>query len=348
MRTFDYSFLKHPSFSQDILKLGLIIHEIKSDEETKKTLAPKLFEQLATLAKVASVKASNAIEGIRTSDKRLLSMMQGTSQPITRNELEIVGYRDALDLIHQQHQSIQFSVTDILSLHRMMLTPLAAPDAGMYKQQDNLILEIAKNGYRQVRFKPLSAKETPKAMEQLTFAYLAAKADPDVHPLLLIPCVILDFLSIHPFTDGNGRLSRLLTLLLLYHHGYDIGRYIAIEQTIDQTRSAYYEALKQSSIAWESSKNSYQPFIVYMMQVLYQSYKDLDKRIAFIQAKKMKKSQRIQSTLMQSLVPLSKQDIYTIMPDVSITTIEKVLAEMLKKGLIIKYGQFKDAKYKRK
>jgi len=348
MRKFDYSFLKQPLFTQDLLKLGFIIHEIKSEEKDKKELAPVLFQELMNIAKIQSVKASNAIEGIQTSDKRLTTIMQAKGEPLSHDEKEIAGYRDALHLIHQNPNQLSFSVEDILGLHNTMLTPVASPYAGQLKQQDNLILEISSEGYRQVRFKPLSAKETPEAIRQLTFAYLEAKADPDIHPLLLIPCVILDFLSIHPFTDGNGRISRLLTLMLLYQHDYDIGQYISLEHKINETKVAYYDALKQSSIAWESGKNNYKPFIVYMMQVLYQCYKDLEKRMALIKLEKVKKSIRIKTTLLQSLVPLSKQELWQMMPDISVTTIEKVISDLLKEGQIIKYGKFKTAKYKRK
>jgi Fic family protein len=348
MRKFDYSFLKQPLFTQDLLKLGFIIHEIKSKEKEKKDLAPRLFEELTNIAKIQSVKASNAIEGIRTSDKRLLTIMNDMGEPLSHDEKEIAGYRDALNLIHENPNQLSFTLQDILGLHNTMLTPVASPYSGQLKQQDNLILEMSSEGYRQVRFKPLSAKETPEAIRQLIFAYLEAKADPDIHPLLLIPCVILDFLSIHPFTDGNGRISRLLTLMLLYQHDYDIGRYISIEHKINETKASYYSALKESSLEWESGKNNYKSFIVYTMQVLYQCYKDLEKRIALIKSDKIKKSIRIKTTLLESLVPISKQELWQMMPDISVTTIEKVIGELLKEGQIIKYGQFKTAKYKRK
>jgi Fic family protein len=348
MRRFDYSFLKQSLFTQDLLKLGFIIHEIKSKEKEKKDLAPRLFEELTKIAKIQSVKASNAIEGIRTSDKRLLSIMNDMGEPLSHDEKEIAGYRDALNLIHENPNQFSFTLQDILGLHNTMLTQVASPYSGQLKQQDNLILEISSDGYRQVRFKPLSAKETPEAIRQLTFAYLEAKADPDIHPLLLIPCVILDFLSIHPFTDGNGRMSRLLTLMLLYQHDYDIGRYISIEHKINETKAAYYNALKESSVEWESGKNNYKSFIVYSMQVLYQCYKDLEKRIALIKSNKVKKSMRIKTTLLESLVPITKQELWQMMPDISVTTIEKVIGDLLKEGQIIKYGKFKTAKYKRK
>lgn len=348
MRRFDYSFLKQPLFTQDLLKLGFIIHEIKSKEKEKKDLAPRLFKELTNIAKIQSVKASNAIEGIRTSDKRLLTIMNDMGEPLSHDEKEIAGYRDALNLIHQDPNQFSFTLQDILGLHNTMLTPVGSPYSGQLKQQDNLILEISSEGYRQVRFKPLSAKETPEAIRQLTFAYLEAITDPDIHPLLLIPCVILDFLSIHPFTDGNGRISRLLTLMLLYQHDYDIGRYISIEHKINETKTAYYNALKESSVEWESGKNNYKSFIVYTMQVLYQCYKDLEKRMALIKSDKVKKSIRIKTTLLESLVPISKQELWQMMPDISVTTIEKVIGELLKEGQIIKYGKFKNAKYKRK
>ena len=185
-----------------------------------------------------------------------------------------------------------------------------------------MILEVDAAGNRRVRFRPTPAHETKQAMEQLEFAYLDAKNDANINQLLLIPCVILDFLCIHPFRDGNGRMSRLLSLLLLYKNGYDAGKYVSFEEQISNYKDYYYEALKQSSEGWDTNENSYFPFIENFLSMLYMCYKELDKRFAVVHGKKITKKARIEATVLNSLTPLSKAEICKILPDVSHTTVE--------------------------
>ena len=216
---------------------------------------------------------------------------------------------------------------------------------GQYKTQDNVILEIDSEGMRRVRFQPTPASETPKAMEQLELAFLAARGDANINQLLLIPCVILDLLCIHPFQDGNGRMSRLLSLLLLYKCGLDAGKYISFEQEINKRKSLYYEALRQSSIGWESNENSYFAFMENFLSTLYMCYAELDKRFAVVNSKKITKSARVKATLLNSLTPLSKAEICQILPDVSPTTVEAVLGAMVKDGSAKLIGAGRASRY---
>jgi Fic family protein len=208
-------------------------------------------------------------------------------------------------------------------------------------------MEYTPDGKRRVRFRPVEAAETPDAIEQLILAYMDARQDGDIPILLVIPCLVLDFLCIHPFSDGNGRVSRLLTILLLYKHGYDIGRYISIEQQINRYREAYSEALEKSSLNWHSNENDYTPFMINFMQILYRCYKELDDRFIDGALHKAKKSERVRAIVLNSLVPISKQEIAAKAPDISIKTVELVLGQLQKNGEIKKIGSFRDAKYMR-
>lgn len=348
MRVFDYSFLKNDKLPSELLNITNYIHEIKNEEQAKKDINAPLFDKLVLIAKVQSVKGSNAIEGIVTTDKRIKDLVNQKTEPLNHNEKEIAGYRDALNLVHSNFRSLSFSESDILNLHDILLTQSGSPFKGKYKEEYNAIIEIDQDGNRQLRFKPLSAEKTPEAMNQLVLAYMDASQDLEINRLLLIPCVILDFLCIHPFSDGNGRMSRLLSLLLLYKNEYDVGKYISFEQMINEQKDSYYEALKQSSLLWDEGKNDYSFFIKNFIVTLYHCYLELEKRLATIGIKKHKKEKRIEMVLMDSFLPMSKQEILEIVPDISGSTVERVLANLLKENKIEKYGSFKDAKYKKK
>ena len=305
----------------------------------------KIFSELESIARVQSIKSSNAIEGIVTSDKRIAEIVNGNSKPLNHNEAEIAGYRDALGIIHLNYDSIDFRERDILLLHETMMSQTGYEYGGKYKTDDNVILETDAAGNRKVRFRPISAAETPAAMEQLELAYLEARGNANINQLLLIPCVILDFLCIHPFRDGNGRMSRLLSLLLLYKNGYDAGKYVSFEEQINNYKAYYYDALKQSSTGWEIGENSYAPFIENFLSTLYMCYKELDKRFAVVNGKKITKKARIEATVLNSLTPMSKADICKILPDVSPSTVEAVLGAMVKDGTVRKIGTDRSARY---
>lgn len=348
MRKYDYSFLEKDKIPGNLINVLTGIYTMKSDNESRKEKYNTVFTELEKIAIVQSVKGSNAIEGILTTDERINEIVNRSSAPLNHNEEEIVGYRDALNLIHNNYQDIGVSEANILSLHETMLR-IAKPNvAGKYKEHDNVIMEIKGDGTRCVRFTPVSSNETKDAMEQMILAYMDARDNSNINQLLLIPCVILDFLCIHPFSDGNGRMSRLLTLLLLYKAGFDVGKYISFEEQINKTKGYYYEALKRSSLNWHENKNDYFFFVENFLVTLFACYKELDKRFATVNSKKINKTSRIEATILNSILPISKKEISNILPDVSITTIETVLAKLLKEDKIIKVGEGKNTKYIRK
>ena len=223
MRKFDYSFLDNGLLPAGLVNLTSSIYSLRTAAGVRKEENIRIFTELESIARVQSVKSSNAIEGIVTSDQRIAEIVNHSSTPLNHDEAEIAGYRDALNVIHTEYEHLDFNERDVLLLHETMMSLSGDDLAGRYKQTNNVILEIDSHGNRRIRFRPVPAAETKEAMEQLELAYLDASSNSNINRLLLIPCVILDFLCIHPFRDGNGRMSRLLSLLLLYRNGFDAG-----------------------------------------------------------------------------------------------------------------------------
>ena len=346
MRKFDYTFLKKISVPADIMNSATSIYEMRAKAELRRTDFADVFLAMESVAKIQSVKSSNAIEGIITTDKRIRDIVNKSTAPQGHNELEIAGYRDALDLIHSSYFDIPFSESSILELHRMLIQPSGDDLAGKYKTEDNFIMETDLRGVRSVRFTPISAGETAAAMEQLILAYHAAYSESEINPLLLIPCVILDFLCIHPFRDGNGRMSRLLSLLLLYKCGFSAGKYVSIEEQINTYKNYYHTSLQKSSERWHENDNSYFPFIENFLFNLKMSYFELDSRFANFKEKKITKKQRIEEFITGSLLPVSKREICEKLPDISVTTVEVELGRLLKSGEIEKIGNGRGPKYR--
>ena len=347
MHKFDYSFLDNGLLPASLVNLTASISSLKTMAGVRKKDHIKIFTELEAIAKVQSVKSSNAIEGIVTSDSRVAEIVNQNSAPLNHNEMEIAGYRDALSAIHMGYEYLDFRQADILRLHETMMSMTGYEYGGRYKTSDNYILEEDNQGNRRIRFRPTSAAETPAAMEQLELAYMEARNNANINQLLLIPCVILDFLCVHPFRDGNGRMSRLLSLLLLYKNGFDAGKYVSFEEQINNYKAYYYDALAQSSAGWETNDNSYFPFIENFLSMLYMCYKELDKRFAVVQGKRITKKARVEATILNRLTPLSKAEVCKILPDVSPTTVEAVLGAMVKTGSVRRIGSGRAARYVR-
>ena len=345
MRRFDYSFLDNGMLPTDLVNLTGNIYALREAAKIRKDDHIKVFTELESIAKIQSVKSSNAIEGIVTSYERIRQIVNYSSAPLNHNETEIAGYRDALNAVHNGYFDMDLCKKDILSLHKIMMQIAGYEFGGKYKTDDNVIAEIDADGMRHIRFRPISANETEQAMEQLELAYMEARDNADINQLLLIPCVILDFLCIHPFRDGHGRMSRLLSLLLLYKNGFDAGKYVSFEEQINNYKGYYYDALKQSSIGWNENKNDYFPFMEKFLSMLYMCYKELDKRFAVVNGKRVTKKMRIEETVQNSLVPISKSEICDMLPDVSPTTVEAVLGSMVRDGKIKRIGTSKNARY---
>ena len=346
MHRYDYSFLKS-EIPGSTIRLTGVIADLNAKEGFRKLQYSETFASLRQKAIIASVKGSNAIEGIVTTDNRINEIVNG-ADPVTHDELEIAGYKDALNLIHRNYGNMDINESTILMFHRLIEEGADPSEAGRYKTVSNYILEYSPDGKRRVRFKPVPPKEVPDNMEQLLLAYYDARQDPDIPALLLIPCFILDLLCIHPFRDGNGRVSRLLTVLLLYLSDYDIVRYISYEGQVDKYKASYYEALERSSALWHENRNDYIPVIINFLQILYRCFKELDDAFTDISLKKASKSERVENIVLNAVVPISKQEILKKLPDVSVKTAEIVLSRLLKENKIQKIGSYKDARYMKK
>ena len=345
MREFNYGEMNSELMVPEIMNLVSKIHEFKGKQELFIKAKPYILKAMLEVAKIQSTGASNRIEGIFTSDARLEELVSKKAEPMNRDEKEIAGYREVLNTIHENYDYITLRSNVILQLHRDLYGFHPSTNGGRYKNQDNVIEEVDERGIRLVRFKPLSAFETPEAVERLCNAYNEAVNEGRIDPLILISKFVLDFLSIHPFNDGNGRMSRLLTLLLLYQQGYIAGKYISVEMLIESTKESYYEALKESSAGWHENENSYLPFVRYYLSVLLKAYKEFSDRVETVAVDKMGKSERVKDLFDKRLGKLSKREISNIYPDISVTTIEKALSDLLKEGYIIKVGSGRGTGY---
>lgn len=282
MRKFDYSKLARQKWDGEIVSYIAKINECKGREGLYAREKPVELERLTTIAKIQSVEASNRIEGIVTTSTRLKQLMEEKVAPITRDEKEIIGYRDVLKTIHESFEYIPIKPSYILQMHRDLLKHTDKSFGGQYKNTQNYINEIKPDGSVLTRFTPLKPYETENAIIAVCESYTRTIEQELVDPLLLIPAFICDFLCIHPFNDGNGRLSRLLTLLLLYKNGFSVGKYISIEKMIEKTKDEYYTALHQADKGWHSEENDPTPFIKYMLHIMLACYRDFEERVSMI------------------------------------------------------------------
>lgn len=320
------------------------IYEYKGKQELYVANFSDVLDKMIEVAKIQSTKSSNAIEGISTNDTRLEELMNKKSEPKNRNEEEIYGYREVLDIIHENYENIEFTKNNILTLHNRLYSYSEENHKGKFKTMDNSIVETNALGEKKVRFQPVSAFETENYIEKMISAYNEALRL-KIPPLLLIPTVIHDFLCIHPFADGNGRMSRLLTLLLLYKNGFFVGKYISLEMIIEETKDIYYEELQASSENWHDGTNDELPFIKYMLSVIYKAYSKCDERFKLISEKSLTSAERVMKVFENSLEPLSKSDIAILCPDISKRTIERALKELKDRGLIKQLGSGRSTKY---
>lgn len=336
MREYNYEKIWPTLLTPDIVALLTQIHEYKGEQNLFIEAKKDALTQLIEIAKIQSTEASNKIEGIYTSDERLKKIVRDKTMPRTRNEQEIAGYRDVLATIHESHDFIPPKPTMILQLHRDLYKFSGLSIGGSYKNADNIIAEEDGQGNKFVRFQPVPAWETPEAVEKLCKAYEDIINTGKADPLLIIPMFILDFLCIHPFNDGNGRLSRLLTLLLLYRSGYIVGKYISIETLIERSKETYYEVLQQCSDDWYERKNDYAPFVKYMLGIVVSAYREFETRVQCLTTSGLSKPERVREVIKGTLGKITKTEIMQRCPDISQITIQRALNDLLKNDDIIK------------
>ena len=348
MRVYEYNKQWQKLLTPEIVTMLSQIHEYKGEQNLFIEAQADTLTQLVEIAKIQSTEASNKIEGIYTSDERLKKLVTNKTTPKTRNEQEIAGYRDVLSTIHESYEYIPVKPTIILQLHRDLYKFSGKTIGGSYKNADNVIAEEDDEGNRFVRFEPVPAWETSSAIEELCAAFDDVLSRNEADPLLIIPMFILDFLCIHPFNDGNGRMSRLLTLLLLYRMSYFVGKYISIEMLIEKTKEIYYQALHDSSVDWHENKSDYTAFVKYYLSIILKAYKEFQDRIEHLQQPKSSKADRVKSVFDKKLGIVRKSDILLLCPDISQTTIERTLNELLESGYIEKVGKGRSTGYVKK
>lgn len=346
MKAFNYEALKNIMLPMETVQLISKINEYKGKQDLYIQQAPQILNTLKDVAVIQSTKASNAIEGIIITDKRLKGLMEEGSAPFDRSEGEIAGYRDVLKLVHASHEAIPINSNVILQLHRQLYNYIST-EGGKWKNVDNVISETLPSGEKFIRFAPLSSFETPGAMESLCNELNERMSKEDVEPLVLISVFILDFLSIHPFNDGNGRIARILTLLLLYKFNFEVGRYISLEKVIEDTKESYYETLRQSSQGWHENENNIFPWINYILSTFVAAYKELESRVGLVESGKGNKSARIKDFIYNKLGFFTKEDIRRACPDVSESTINRVLHQLKEAGDIEPIGLGRNAKWKK-
>ena len=338
MRAWNYKTEYKKLLSPEIVTYLAQIHEQKGQQNLFIEAEKDALAELLEIAKIQSTEASNRIEGIITTEDRLKKIVMNKTTPKGRSEREIAGYRDVLNTIHESYDYIPIRPNMILQLHRDLYKFSNSAIGGSFKNSDNVIAEELPDGTKTVRFQPVPAWQTPEAMENLCQAFQEAISDTEIDPLLLIPMFILDFLCIHPFNDGNGRMSRLLTLLLLYRSGYIVGKYISIEKLIADSKETYYEVLQESSSGWHEGQNDYLPFVRYMLGIVIAAYREFISRVDILITKGLSKPDRVREIIRKTAGKITKAQIMNQCPDISQITVERALAEMLKNGEIIKIG----------
>lgn len=336
MRNYNYIDDLEKFLTPDVVSMLTQIYEFKGKQNIFTESNINVLTGLIEIAKIQSTESSNKIEGIYTSDERIKKLILSKTNPVNRAEEEIAGYRDVLNTIHSSHDGIPIKPNIILQLHRDLYKFNVSSSGGQYKNNDNVISEEDAFGNKFVRFKPVEAWATSVNMEKLCEAFNEAILNETVNPLIIIPMFILDFLCIHPFNDGNGRMSRLLTLLLLYRSGFMVGKYVSLEKLIESTKENYYEALQESSKGWHENQNDYAPFVKYILSIVLVAYREFVSRSNVIMDKKLSKPDRVAKIIEDSFEKVTKQFILNKCPDISETTVQRTLNELLKQGKIIK------------
>ena len=346
MRDFHYAAIREQKWDSEILGLIAAIYKEAGKQEMYLKQRPEELEKLVEIAKVQSTEASNAIEGIVTTSTRIRQLVEEKTAPRNRDEQEIAGYRDALNIIHENFDAIPITRNYILQLHKVLYSHMNNPMAGQTKSVQNYISATYPNGHTETLFTPLAPFETPEALERICDEYNRVIGNMEAEPVIVIPIFIHDFLCIHPFNDGNGRMSRLLTTLLLYRNGFYVGKYISLEAKIAKNKDLYYAALRQAQEGWHEGTEDAVPFIKYLLGIILSAYRDFEERFSLVEQKKPTLETVRQATL-SKIGRFSKQDIRELCPALSISSIEGALRKLVASGELKREGNGKSTCYYR-
>lgn len=346
MRTFDYAKLQDMQWDTEILGLVAQIHECKGRQEFFLKQKPAVLEKLVDIAKVQSTEASNKIEGIVTTNTRVQQLCQEKTTPRNRDEEEIMGYRDVLNTIHKSYAYIPIRSSYILQLHRDLYKYSERGIGGRFKSTQNYITATYPDGTQKVLFTPLAPYETPEAIDAICESFNRVIDDCTVDPLVLIPIFINDFLCIHPFNDGNGRMSRLLTTLLLYRCGYVVGRYISLESKIEKNKEKYYEVLNVSGDNWHKGANDPTPFVKYLLGIILAAYREFEERVDLFD-EKLPAIELVRKAVSQKIGKFTKSEIMEMVPSIGKASVENALKKLLEEGIVQRHGKGKATFYTR-
>ena len=344
MRPFNYSEIKSKMWDSDILGLIAAIYKEAGKQEMYLKQRPEELEKLVEIAKVQSTAASNAIEGIVTTSTRIKQLVEEKTTPKNRDEQEIAGYRDVLNIIHESFDAIPITQNYILQLHKILYSHMNNPMAGRTKSVQNYISATYPDGHVETLFTPLAPYETPEALDRICEEYNRVIGNMEVEPLIAIPIFIHDFLCIPPFNDGNGRMSRLLTTLLLYRNGFYVGKYISLEAKIEKNKDLYYDALSQAQTGWHEGTEDAVPFIKYLLGTILAAYKDFEERFALVEIK-LPALETVRRATMNKIGRFTKQDIRELCPSLSISSIEGALRKLVASGELKREGSGKNICY---
>ena len=346
MRDFHYTAIREQKWDSEILGLIAAIYKEAGKQEMYLKQRPEELEKLVEIAKVQSTEASNAIEGIVTTSTRIRQLVEEKTAPRNRDEQEIAGYRDALNIIHENFDAIPITRNYILQLHKVLYSHMNNPMAGQTKSVQNYISATDPGGHTETLFTPLAPFETPEALDRICDEYNRVIGNMEAEPLIVIPIFIHDFLCIHPFNDGNGRMSRLLTTLLLYRNGFYVGKYISLEAKIAKNKDLYYAALRQAQEGWHEGTEDAVPFIKYLLGIILSAYRDFEERFSLVEQKKPALETVRQATL-NKIGRFSKQDIRELCPALSVSSIEGALRKLVASGELKREGNGKNTCYYR-
>ena len=346
MRTFNYSAIKDQKWDSEILGLVAAIYKYAGKQELYLKQKPHELEKLVEIAKIQSTEASNAIEGIVTTNTRIRQLVEEKTAPRNRDEQEIAGYRDVLSVIHESFDAIPITKNYILQLHKMLYSHMNNPLAGQTKTVQNYISATYPDGHTETVFTPLAPFETPDALEKICEEYSRVIGNFEVEPLIIIPIFIHDFLCIHPFNDGNGRMSRLLTTLLLYRSGFNVGKYISLEAKIAKNKDLYYDALRRSQDGWHEGSEDVIPFIKYLLGTILAAYKDFEDRFSIV-GEKLPAVEIVRKATLTKIGKFTKQDIIELCPSLSLSSVEGSLRKLVQSGDIKREGVGKGSFYYR-
>lgn len=346
MRDFNYSAISKKTWDSELLGYIAAIYKEAGKQEFYLKQRPEELEKLVEIAKIQSTEASNAIEGIVTTNTRIKQLVEEKTTPRNRDEQEIAGYRDVLGIIHESFDAIPITQNYILQLHKILYSHMNNPAAGKTKAVQNYISATYPDGHVETLFTPLAPYETPEALDRICEEYNRVIGNAELEPLIAIPVFIHDFLCIHPFNDGNGRMSRLLTTLLLYRSGFYVGKYISLEAKIAQHKDLYYDALYASQQGWHEGKDDPVPFIKYLLGTIIAAYRDFEDRFALVETKRSA-LETVRLASMNKIGKFNKQDIRELCPSLSISSVEGALRKLVESGELKREGNGKSTFYYR-